>query len=67
MTPETDGAKQPEPKATPDPREAWKQRFEERKVETGLASLARVQVVAGLTSGEEVALDDPTKLKKRES
>ncbi|MGV8039560.1 MAG: efflux RND transporter periplasmic adaptor subunit [Thermoanaerobaculaceae bacterium] len=66
-TPESAGGKKPEPKATPDPREAWKQRFDERKVETGLASLAKVQVVAGLTSGEEVALEDPTKLKKKES
>ena len=66
-TPETGGTGKPEPKATPDPREAWKQRFEERRVETGLASLAKVQVVAGLTAGEEVALEDPTKPKKKES
>ncbi|HPC84691.1 MAG TPA: efflux RND transporter periplasmic adaptor subunit [Thermoanaerobaculaceae bacterium] len=65
-TPRTDGASKPEPKATPDPREAWKQRFEERRVETGLASLARVQVVAGLTPGEEVALEDPTRPTRRE-
>ncbi|HNX48720.1 MAG TPA: efflux RND transporter periplasmic adaptor subunit [Thermoanaerobaculaceae bacterium] len=65
-TPEK-GGKQPAPKATPDPRDAWKQRFEERKVETGLASLAKVQVISGLVAGEEIALEDPTKTKKKES
>lgn len=54
------------PKATPDPRDAWKQRFEERKVETGLSSLSHTQIVAGLKEGEEVALEDPTKPKKKE-
>jgi hypothetical protein len=55
-----------EPKATPDPREAWKKVFEERKVETGLSSLSHTQIVAGLKEGEEVALEDPTKPKKKE-
>ena len=58
--------KAPAPKATPNPREAWKQRFEERKVETGIASLAKVQIVSGLVAGEEVALEDPSKPKKKE-
>src|SRR5664280_242473 len=58
--------KPPAPKATPDPREAWKQRFEERKIETGIASLAKVQIVSGLVAGEEVALEDPSKPKKKE-
>jgi HlyD family secretion protein len=57
----------PAPKATPDPREAWKQVFEERKVETGLASLAQIEVTSGLNPGDEVALEDPTKPKKKES
>jgi len=64
-----EGAKpdaKPDPKATPDPREAWKQRFDERKVETGLASLSHVQIVSGLVAGEEVALEDPTRPKKKE-
>jgi HlyD family secretion protein len=61
------GGKQPAPKATPDPRDAWKKSFEERKVETGLASLAKVQVISGLVAGEEIALEDPTKTKKKES
>jgi HlyD family secretion protein len=53
-------------KATPDPRDAWKKVFEERKVETGLSSISQTQVVAGLKVGEEVALEDPTKPKKKE-
>jgi HlyD family secretion protein len=55
-----------EPKATPDPRDAWKKVFEERKVETGLSSMSQTQIVAGLKEGEEVALEDPTKPKKKE-
>ena len=55
-----------EPKATPDPRDAWKKTFEERKVETGLSSMSHTQIVAGLKEGEEVALEDPTKPKKKE-
>ena len=54
------------PKATPNPRDAWKQHFEERKVESGLASLSHVQIASGLGEGEEVALEDPTRPKKKE-
>ncbi len=61
-----DGKPKPAPKATPNPRDAWKLVFEERKVETGLASMSLVQVVAGLAAGEEVALEDPTRPKKKE-
>jgi HlyD family secretion protein len=56
-----------EPKATPNPRDAWKQHFVERKVETALASLSHVQIVSGLVANEEVALEDPTKPKKKEN
>ncbi len=59
-----DATAQPKPPA--DAREAWKQRFEERKVETGIASLAKVQITSGLVAGEQVALEDPTKPKKKE-
>jgi HlyD family secretion protein len=55
-----------DPKATPNPRDAWKQFFEERKVETALASLSQVQIVSGLAAGDEVALEDPTRPKKKE-
>lgn len=58
--------KAPKPKGTPAP-DAWKSWFEERVVATGIASLSRVQVVSGLAAGDEVALEDPTKPKKKES
>lgn len=54
------------PKGTPTP-DAWKSWFEEREVEVGLSSLTRVQVITGLTPGDEVALEDPTRPKRRES
>ncbi len=41
--------------------DAWERFFEERKVAVGLASLERVQILDGLTEGEQVALEDPTK------
>jgi HlyD family secretion protein len=59
--------KDAEPKATPNPRDAWKETFEERKVESGLASISHAQIVAGLIEGEEVALEDPTRPKKKEN
>ena len=59
-------AKAPQPKATPNPRDAWKLKFDERKVESGLASLSQAQIVAGLVAGEEVALEDPTRPKKKD-
>ena len=55
-------------KAAPlDEKERWKERFERRTVETGLASFEKVQVVAGLKEGEEVALEDPTRPKEKKS
>jgi len=59
-------AKATRPKASPSP-EDWKLWFEERKVQTGLASLSRVQVLSGLAPDEKVALEDPTRLKKKGS
>ena len=43
-----------------DDKDAWKQFFDKRVVVTGLADNARVEIVSGLKSGEEVALEDPT-------
>lgn len=55
-------------KAAPlDEKDRWKERFERRTVETGLASFEKVQVVAGLKEGEEVALEDPTRPKEKKS
>jgi multidrug efflux pump subunit AcrA (membrane-fusion protein) len=59
--------KEPEPKPTPDPRDAWKKHFEERKVETGIASLSHIEILGGLNDGDEVALEDPTRPKKKEN
>ena len=39
----------------------WKDLFEQRPVEVGLASIERVEIVSGLAAGEKVALDDPAK------
>jgi HlyD family secretion protein len=61
-----DEAKGNEPKATPNPKDAWKQFFDERPVVTGLASISSVQIVEGLVDGDQVALEDPTKPKKKE-
>ncbi len=33
---------------------------------TGLSSISHTQVLEGLVAGEEVALEDPTKPKKKE-
>jgi len=43
----------------------WKEKFELREVETGLASVEKVQVVKGLTAGLEVAVEDPTRPKEK--
>jgi HlyD family secretion protein len=53
--------------ATPalDEKDKWKEKFELREVETGLASVDRVQVVAGLKAGEEVAVEDPTRPREK--
>jgi len=45
---------------------AWKYHFEQRPVVTGLTSLSHAQVLQGVGEGEEVALEDPTRPKKRE-
>lgn len=54
-------AKEGEKKADKD---AWKKFFDKRVVTTGLADNAKVEILAGLKSGEEVALEDPTLEKK---
>ena len=44
--------------------DCWKRFFEEREVEIGLAGLERAQVLKGLTAGQELALEDPTRPRK---
>lgn len=45
-------------------KDAWKKFFDKRVVTTGLADNAKVEILAGLKSGDEVALEDPTLTKK---
>jgi len=45
----------------PDEKDAWKEKFEVREIETGLASFDKIQIVAGLKAGEEIAVEDPTR------
>jgi len=47
-----------------DDKDKWKERFELREVETGLSSMDKVEIVAGLEPGVEVAVEDPTRPKK---
>jgi len=43
--------------------EHWEEYFEPVALEAGLATLERVEVVAGLAAGDEVALEDPSRRK----
>ncbi len=53
------------PPAKLDPKDAWQEKFELREIETGLASVDRVEVVKGLAVGAEVAVEDPTRPKEK--
>lgn len=46
-------------------KDKWKERFELRKVETGLSSFDKVQIVAGLKDGEEIAVEDPSRPREK--
>ncbi|HUR80461.1 MAG TPA: efflux RND transporter periplasmic adaptor subunit [Thermoanaerobaculia bacterium] len=59
-----EAAKKDEKGAKKDDKDAWKQFFDKRVVTTGLADNAKVEIIAGLKLGEEVALEDPTLTKK---
>jgi multidrug efflux pump subunit AcrA (membrane-fusion protein) len=41
--------------------DCWQRFFEEREVQVGLAGLERAQILKGVTAGQEVALEDPTR------
>ena len=41
------GKKDAPPTAKPDPKDAWKERFDVREIETGLAAVDKVEVVKG--------------------
>jgi hypothetical protein len=53
------------PPAKLDPKDAWKEKFELREIETGLASVDKVEVLKGLEAGTEVAVEDPTRPKEK--
>ena len=47
-----------------DEKDLWKKTFEAREVETGLASVDKVEILEGLEEGTEVAVEDPTRPKE---
>jgi HlyD family secretion protein len=53
------------PAAKLDPKDAWKEKFEVKEIETGLAAVDKVEVVKGLTAGMEIAVEDPTRPKEK--
>ena len=59
------GKKDALPPAKLDPKDAWKEKFDVREIETGLASVDKVEVVKGLATGAEVAVEDPTRPKEK--
>jgi HlyD family secretion protein len=59
------GTKKDDPAVKLDEKDKWKEKFEVREVETGLSSVEKVQIVKGLESGTEVAVEDPTKKKEK--
>ena len=46
-----------------DEKDLWKKTFEAREVETGLASVDKVEILEGLEDGTEIAVEDPTRPK----
>jgi HlyD family secretion protein len=55
------------PPAKLDPKDAWKEKFEVKEIETGLAAVDKVEVVKGLTAGMEIAVEDPTRPKEKKN
>jgi HlyD family secretion protein len=57
------------PKDTPpaklEEKDRWKAKFDVVEVETGLASIDKVQVLKGLKAGQELAVEDPTRPKEK--
>lgn len=59
------GGKKDDPAAKLDDKDKWKEKFEVRTVETGLSSFDKVEIVSGLKTGDEVAVEDPTKPREK--
>ncbi len=55
------------PAAKLDPKDAWKEKFELKEIETGLAAVDKVEIVKGLTAGMEIAVEDPTRPKEKKN
>jgi hypothetical protein len=47
-----------------DEKDLWKKTFEVREIETGLASVDKVEILRGLEEGTEIAVEDPTRPKE---
>jgi hypothetical protein len=60
-------AAEPSPSPTPklEEKDKWREQFEVREVSTGLASYERIEVLKGLATGDEIAVEDPTKPKEK--
>jgi HlyD family secretion protein len=48
-----------------EPKDAWKEKFELQEIETGLASVDKVEILKGLAVGTEIAVEDPTRPKEK--
>ncbi len=59
------GKSQPPAPAKIEEKDRWKEKFELREVETGLASFEKIEIAKGLQSGDEVAVEDPTRPKEK--
>jgi hypothetical protein len=53
------------PAAKLEAKDAWKEKFELREVQTGLAAVDKVEVTGGLKAGTEVAVEDPTRPREK--
>lgn len=50
-----------------DEKDRWKEKFERREIETGLASFDKAEIVRGLRLGEEVAVEDSARPREKKS
>lgn len=57
--------KEAAPKVVLEEKDRWKEKFELREVETGLASFDKIEVLNGLKTGDEVAVEDPSRPKEK--
>ena len=53
------------PPAKLDPKDAWKEKFEVKEVQTGLTAVDKVEVLSGISASTEVAVADPTRPREK--